>query len=327
MSGPAVLQDINKATGYTPNLGVGGSSNGQVYASTPVPSIPRPAAAPAATADPYAGEIAALNAQTRAIQAQIAAQPKLLSFNYAGTQAQAKSLAQQNVNPIYQQKLNDYLSQARVNEQRQQQDFNTANQLIGENLKNVTDANTLSGQRTTEDVATNLYNSANKEQQFQQDSGTAFDKSRAALAGNVAQSGLTTSGLGAQQQNEAVTNRNTQEGRQVEQFNQYRQAQDLFKGRTLEDLATSTSHAQTSAGEQQTAAKLSLDRYIQDYGADEGHYGTQTQAQVNQNALDREAAVLNAQHQYYSDLLNQYLGSQKGARGQDLALTRSVYGV
>lgn len=275
----------------------------------------------------YSGEIAASNAAIRALQAQLAAQPRILPFDYTASQANARQQASNAVTPIYQKKLNDFLSQARTNEQRQTEDFNTANKQIDEALKNTSEANLLSGVRTSQDVATNVAQSQNQEQQFQHDTGLSFDKARSTLAGGVSAAGLTTSGLGAQQVGEQQTARNTQEARQVEKFNVYRQAQGLFKTRTIEDLTKSNELAGTSATEGHKSAKLSLDRYIQDYGTQEGHLGTQIQGGIDQNALERETAILQSQQKYYGDILNSFLASQKGARGQDLALTRQVYGI
>lgn len=328
---PPVLQTINKATGYTPDLGYKGNTIGSPYNANIYGSGQdsfRVAPAAPATADPYAAEIARLQAENEAINAQFKAAPKLLNFDYSAAQAKARSQAEGSVNPIYLQKLNNFLDQARTNEQRKTEDYNRTNSLYDEVLQKALEASGVSRNRVATDTQSNIDQVNNSAQNYQADTGTAFDRARNTLAGNTYQAGLTGSGLGAQQAAEAVKQRNTQEGRQVQSFDIAKQNQKLFLTRSLEDLATSDEVSKRNNSLSKEANKIDLNRYIQDYGTtDPAHYGTQIQAEINQEAVDRQNAVLDNQKQQYGDIFNQYLSTLGGARGQDIALTKSVYGV
>ena len=275
----------------------------------------------------YSAEIAALQAESSRLNAQLAAQPKLLPFDYAGTQAKARAAAESAVNPLYTKMWNDYLGQAKVQQARQVADTGTANSLLQDNLKNIQDTNAITGARTAQDVQTNTDALNTGQTNYQADTGLNFDRARTALATNIAQGGTTESGLGQQQVAGQQTARNVQEGRQVMNFNDQRTAQQLLKTRTFEDLARSNELATKQTGQNTTANNLNLARYIADYGADEGNYGYNTKQQQQSIEQQRLGAVLTNQGQQYGNLFNQYLGSLQGARGQDLALTRSVYGV
>lgn len=321
---PAIVQQINKATGYTPNLGVGGSSGGQVYQNAvPAQSF---SVAPNPQIQQQQSQYDNNAAYLASLQAQLNQQARILPFDYNATKAKARANAEAGVNPIYAAKLSNFLRDAQTNEARKRADITTSNQLLDEQLKNLQEGNAITGQRTTEDVQNNTNTINNQTDQFQQDSGTAFDQQRQQQAAQIAQSGLTGSGLGSQQQQQATTQRNTAEGRQVQNFNQAKDAQQLLKTRTFEDLARSNTLGAAQTGHGKDTNALDLARYIEDFGAsDPSHYGTQIQANIQQQGVDRQNAVLQAQQQQYSDLFNQFIASQKGARAQDLAATSSAY--
>ncbi len=118
-----------------------------------------PAASPGDSA--AARAIAALQAQLSqgnaalaATRAQIAAMPKLPSFDYAGSYARAGQMAASTVNPVYTDKLNRYLEknaaergQQTTTRTRNKEDIATA---LAQALQDSTDTRT----RTNEDVET-----------------------------------------------------------------------------------------------------------------------------------------------------------------------------
>lgn len=188
------------------------------------------------------GEYSALQKQVSGLINQINSQPQAAIPNFSAINAQARRRAAKAVNPYYQKELQTFLTTQKIKKQRAKQDFKST----------VADLATARA-RTGEDVATNLGEIANTEDVFQTQEGQAFDQARLTLAGDVAEAGLAGSGLGAQQQQQAVQQRNVESVQQQRSFNVQRQAQELFRTRTFEDISR-----------QKTKAKIDVDRYVKD---------------------------------------------------------------
>lgn len=203
-------------------------------------------------------------------------------FNVMANYTQARGAAEKAVNPLYQQKLTDYLKQAEVQKQRKQEDFNRNTTQLDEALATNLEASGIARTRTAEDVQNNLSQLATAEGEFQQDSGTNFDKARLSLLRNVGDAG---GGMDAQAINEQTAQQNTAEGRQVRSFNVQKDAQNLLKTRTFEDLARSDTLATKQTGQQKDLVKIDLDRYLQDMVTNEANTR-------NQLELERLQAVL-----------------------------------
>jgi hypothetical protein len=274
MSGPAVLAQINQATGF-------GSQPSNVSDPYNILSHPAAPSAPAASSGPdYSSLIASLQAQTAALNRQYQAQYTPY-FNTYQNYLNAGNVAQSVVNPLYTQKLNDYLAQEAVNTQRQQTDTGTALAQIQTGLGDTLAASGVQRDRASQDAATNTAQIANTQQNYLQDQGTAFDNARMALLKGQQDTG---SGLSAQATGTAQTAHNTAESRQLQTNADQTTAQGLAKTRTYEDLSTSDAIANRTAGTQTSAANLSLSRYIQDAA-------TQEQAQRNDLESQRLQAV------------------------------------
>lgn len=284
------LDTINKATGFTPFVpsSSGGASGGGGGG-----------AAPTAAAGPdYA-------AQLRQLQQEIAAfqqTPRAANVDYNAISAKARSQAEAAVNPLYTQKLNDFLARQQVEQARKQQDVALSNQQIDEALKNTQEANAVTGERTAADVATNLGQLGNQEQNFQTTEGTNFEGARTALQSGLADSGLTGSGLGAQKENAAITARNQASGQQVQSFNLQKKAQNDLKTRTFEDLARSGAIAEKTAGTGKSQNAIDLNRFIEDQAYNEKATRASLEAQ-------RLSDVIAQQGQYGKIGFQEYLNS------------------
>lgn len=221
--------------------------------------------------------------------------PKL---DIAAVNAQARKAAEGAVNPYYTKVLSEFLSQQAVQKQQQQTAYDTsvknAEDLLQQNLQ----ADELGRQRTTEDTATNQANINQTADQFQTDSGNQFTADRLAKAKEIAQAGLT-GGLGAQQGEALQTTRNTTESRQEEQYQQQRDQQALFKGRTFEDLAKTDELSKTTSEKSKTAAKFSLDSYIQNAAADEQNKRNDLEKSRLQDIASNQAAQAKLAFQRY----------------------------
>ena len=206
--------------------------------------------------------------------------PKL---DFAAINSQARQSAENAVNPYYTKTLNDFLTQQSAQRQQQQTQTETNIKNIGDTLKQTQEDIATSTQRTTEDVAKNQAEVDQTADEFQTDTGSAFDVSRRAEAAAVAKAGLT-GGLGAQQKEASQTSRNTAEKRQTGKFDEAKEKQELFKARTFEDLTKTGTRAVTSAEKSTKQAKFDLDTYIQNQGFQETNKRNETETQ-RQNAI------------------------------------------
>lgn len=266
-------------------------------------------------------DAAAATANYNAIKAQLAVQPRLPIYNTSQAWATAQKQAESHQNPVYQDKLNAYLQKAAVARQQTEAQTATNKQGIQTDLsQNLEDIGT---QRTRvgEDTATNLAD-LNASQAFdQQQGGTQFDRMRSALLGDVANSGLTTSGLGAQQEDNAITDRNATEAEQGRQYTGKKDAANLNLKRTNQDLDVNTTRSQGSAVARTAQEDTNLKNFIDNASLDE-------QSERASNEAERLSAISGDTGNYYktgvADFIQSLIGS--GARAQDIQLAQQVYG-
>lgn len=174
----------------------------------------------------------------------------------------ARARATDAVNPLYTAKLNDFLaSQAALQSQKQAQTA-TSVQNYKDTLDEALKTNEVSGQRTSADTALKIGDINQAADQFQQDSGDQFELARTAQARAQATAGILGSGAGNRQTNTAIISRNTTEGRADDKAQEQKDAAELFKARTFEDLATSNASATKTEGKNEAQANFDLGNYI-----------------------------------------------------------------
>lgn len=245
-----------------------------------------------------------------------AAAPRPVNLDFAGIQARARQQAEGSVNPLYTQKLNDFLANQATQKARADADKATNDKLIQEGLQNLVSQNELTGQRTATDVANNLNALGSQEQFYQQQEGQAFDQARTGLQQGIAQSGLTGSGLGAQREQQAISQRNAQSGQQVQSFNIQKQAQQTLKTRTFQDLAKSTELGTKQAGTQKEQNQLNLNRFIEDQA-------TQLDQERKNQEIQKQADIQAAQGRYAKE---QFVNALQGIGNQGTRLaTQQAY--
>lgn len=261
------------------------------------------------------------NAAYQASQAQLAAQPKLPVFNTTAAYAQAQQQATTLDSSVYQDKLNQYLQQEQhdlgVNATGEQ----NAEADAASTLANQTADNATNRQRTTEDTATKTADTNQSEVNFQQDSGTAYNQARNALLGTVANSGLTTSGIGQGQVASSETARNQSDTEQGQTFDNSRRDIQTAATRTFQDLATSDTRNTSAAATTTARAKQTAQDYIDNYALDE-------QKTRTQNELDMQAQIAQDTNSNYSTAVQNFIQGLvgSGARAQDIQLASQVYG-
>lgn len=257
--------------------------------------------------------VAAYNNILKQIAALSAPKPfTYSSFDTTANSARARKQAEGAVNPLYTQRLNEFLGRQNVLRGRAEADATTNQKNLDEALANTLEANKITQERTGQDVTRNLGGIADTQQAYQEDTGSAFDKSRMALLRGAD----TGSGLGRQEVNDQQAARNTQEGRQVKAFTQAKDEQQLFKTRTFEDLARSGKLATADTGKGKAKNQLDLSRYIQDLAFGEGQYRQEQEGKRLQDILGQQQ---NYEKIGYSKFLNTL-------KGEARANTAQVYG-
>lgn len=202
-------------------------------------------------------------------------------YNNAGSGAAAQ------VNPYYTSQLQKFQNdQAQAKAlQQQQHDLNLQN--LQTQLTNTLQGNETSRGRTSQDVLTNEQQIGQQADYRQQDQGQQFDEARIAQAKQLAQGGLTGSGLGNQQTLGSETSRNVQEQRQGVEDQQKVAGQELTKARTFEDLANSDVLSKQSEGQGEKQQQIDWDKFVQ--GQSEGLRSYTDQAE--QERLSRLSTV------------------------------------
>src|SRR3990167_3060404 len=260
--------------------------------------------------------LAQLMKQLKALQYQSTSTPTPPYFDVGGAFSRAKKTAAGVVNPYYVKKLNDFLAQQKIKQGRAQQDASEQEKDLEEALALAGEEAGIQRGRVGEDVDRNLAQLGEQESLFQEESGTGFERARRALSSDIAQAGLTGSGLGAQQIAEAEKGRRTGEAAQVKSFNIQKEAQKQFKTRTFADLARGETLAGKRAEKGKARVKIALDRYIQDLGVEE----QQTRGALEESRLSR------LQQEQQNQARIAYLKFLSKLKPSKLASAQSAYG-
>lgn len=265
-------------------------------------------------------QIADSNKALEAMRAQLAAQPRLPVYNTANAWASAQSRAENIVNPVYLDKLNQYLEAARLKRTQTEEQSALNKKDINTSLTQSLEDSATARARSSEDAATNLTDINATSGEYQKDSGTQFDRARMALLDAGGEYGA--SGLVRQQETNAMADRRREESAQERQFEGQRKAVETLKTRTFEDLEKSDTRAKGGAEAKIQREDVNLRNFIDNAALEEKDYRTQ-------NELERQSEIAKQTSNQYSvgvrDFINSLIGS--GARSQDIALAQQVYGI
>lgn len=243
---PAAPGTTTIQPGYTvPNTGknytVGGQTFNQFGDPVAAPAVTAPTSVAPAVAPPvYA--------------------PK---FDTVAAAAKARSDAAGAVNPLYNYYINNTLADQAAKQKQAQDQATTDTKNAQDTLQEALDANALTGSRATESTALKESDINKSTDQYQQDSGTQFEAAREAQARAQATAGTLGSGAGNNQTNTAIITRNTTEGRAVDKAQEQKDAAELFKAQTFEDLANSNTLAGKTEGKTVAKTQFDLSNYLQ----------------------------------------------------------------
>lgn len=290
-------------------------------APRPNPPAPQRSAPPASSGmdSGTAAMIAAMNRQTAELRRQIDSMPKLPVYNTADAWARAQSKAASSVNPVYQDKLNNKLAEFQAGIRQKTEETTRGKEALSTKLAQDIEDIAINRQRTGEDVNAKIAESLYQEGRFQDLEGTQFDRENRQARTELAQAGLTQSGLGAQQLEDAELGRNETSADQVRTFKNEQQAQELFKTRTFEDLSKSETRKTQLTDVQKKDLDITLSNYIENTNIAETQYRWQNEA-------ERLDALFGATTNAYNTDIRNFLASLQGkARPQDIALASQVY--
>lgn len=246
--------------------------------------------------------------------------PRLASFDIMSNWRNAQSAAERAQNPLYEKKLNDFLARNAQKKATKNTEFDLTKENINLEKSQAFEDSALSRARTTEDVTGAIDKINQQEGYYQQDEGRSFDTEYRQAAEELATQGAATTGLGKQASSDMVRLRNVTNTRQLDEFKGMREAKNLFKTRTFEDLARADVRADIAATNKTKGAQIDFDSYLEDLAYDEKVFKFENEQQ-------RLEAVLRDTGNYEKAGVESFLASLagKGYNAQEIALARQTY--
>ena len=306
---------------YVGNDGKAGTSNSIVnmYASDAYNQWKSGRTSEAAAKVLAQSQNAAIDRQTQAIYAQIAAQPKLLYRDVNAAWNSAQNKAASSVNPVYQDNLTRKLQQMATARTQQTATINANKSAADTDLTQTQEDIGTQKVRTGQDLSSALDQSRYQEGQWQTQEGRDADMSESAARIGLGDQGQ--AGLGAQNLETQKIVRNEGSAAATKDFTDARASKELIASRTFNDLDTKN----TRAVQFNTTTKQNLDRQLSDFITNQGLEEKEFKAT---NEANRLAALYSATQNVYKTDTASWLASlaKSGARSQDIALTTQVYG-
>lgn len=206
-------------------------------------------------------QLAALDRQIQQlIQAQAPGVAPTLDINAIRSSAQAA--ANNQVNPLYTQQLNEYLQNEAASKAEQEQQNQLSIRNAQEQLSNTLAQNTQAEQYAGQQNAAQQENINAQASNYQLNSGNAQEQKLTALRNSLGSGGLAGSGLGSQQLWMAENQKNVEDAQQQGQFQYNRNVANMATQNTFAELAQSSSFANTQEKSQEAQANFSLNSYL-----------------------------------------------------------------
>lgn len=265
--------------------------------------------------------VSSLSRELASLRNSMPPTPKLANFDVMANWRTAQKAAEKAVNPLYKKKLDQFLSKQKAKKTQKKTEFNLQLGDIETARSNTLEDNTVNRARTSEDVAGAIEDINTKEGQFQTDEGESFDQNYRAAAEQLAASGMAGTGIGGQQTSDAIRLRNVQSQRQLDEFQGNREAKQLFKTRTFEDLARGDVRAENLATSQKKAAQFDLDAYLEDLDHDQKAFRLENEQQRLSAVYDEAGR----RDQLGVEKFLASLAKGGGYSAQDVAYNRQVY--
>ena len=281
--------------------------------------FPKTPASPGAN-DPNNQAVSALQKQVDALLKQLNSQPRNVSYDLAGSWNKAREMATQAVNPIYQQKMTDFVNRQTQELGRKQSDITSGKSALDTALNQLYQDTGVARRRTLEDTNTNI-DDIRATQAFQdRQESLNFDAANRALTEGLGAGNMAESGLGQQQVQEAQQQRREMSNEAVRQMDNKVEAANTLMNRSFEDLDTKETRGAESTTEQKQKLDIDLERFIEDqaYTKDQ---------QTKQWELDKAADIANKSVGTQRQLVDEWIASLagKGYTAQEIANAASIY--
>lgn len=320
-----IASDVGTAYDYlTPGKGSSSLTNWGHAQNAPAPT-PAPnygnGSTPATTGsnapDLSSQYTAAMNA---ALAAKIQPVPRVVSFDAAGAYKSAQVAAQNAVNPVYTQMMNNFLAGQQTALKTQQDTTAQSSAALDTAAANTLADNATSQTRAAEDNTSTVNNLETTQAANDRADGLTFDAANRALNAQLGASGTAESGLGQGTVSDAQIARKAASDTQQLGTQNNVDAANTAMNRTFEDLNTSNTRA-TAAD---TTGKQSLQVNLEDFiNGQQSSLATETATENLQKSTDILTATQNNEQQ----LVNQWLQSLagKGYTAQEIANAAAVY--
>lgn len=285
---------------------------------TTPPNYGKPSPAPTSTPTNTDDYIKELQAALRAAQTPI---PRLADFDIASSWDRARTMAEQAVSPIYQQKMTDYINKEYTkNIERANADAISNKSALDLALERMLQDTQLTRTRTGEDAATATEDINAAQDYAAREGGLGFDAAYRAFNEQLGTTGMAGSGLGAQQTAETQRAYRDMSNEQVRQSENKVEAVSTLMNRTFQDLDIKEERGRTDTASAKTKVDLDLERFIQD---EEDRLDTFRKDQE----LAKQMEIADRSSGLQGQLVDEWIASLrgKGYNPQEVALAASIY--
>ena len=263
-------------------------------------------------------ELAALRSSQN--QVYIPPVPRIARYDSVAGYNKAREMAAQAKNPIYNQKMTDFISRQNELLGRQKTDITNSKGALDQSLARLLEDSGVMRARATEDRDSNVDDAQATRAAEARAEGLDFDAAYRAMTEGLGAANMAESGLGQQQIGDAITARNTMSNEQVRQTENKIEAQNTLLGRTFQDLEVSDTRNTEDTTAKKTQLDLDLERFIDDQAYDSDQF-------KKTNELDRQLAISQATSGYQRQLVDQWVNSLAGAgyTAEEIGIAASIY--
>ena len=268
--------------------------------------------------DALQNELAALRSAQK--QVYIPPVPRIARYDSMAGYNKAREMAAAAKNPIYNQKMTDFINRQNQLLTRQKTDVTNQKGALDQSLARLLEDSGVMRARATEDRDSNVEDIQATRAAEARAEGLDFDAAYRAMTEGLGAANMAESGLGQQQIGDAITARNTMSNEQVRQSENKIEAQSTLLNRTFQDLEISDTRNTEDTTAKKTQLDLDLERFIEDQAYDRDQFKTV-------NELERQAAISQATSGYQRQLVDQWIQSLagQGYTAEEIGIAASIY--
>ena len=246
--------------------------------------------------------------------------PRIARYDSMAGYNKAREMAAAAKNPIYNQKMTDFINRQNQLLTRQKTDVTNQKGALDQSLARLLEDSGVMRARATEDRDSNVEDIQATRAAEARAEGLDFDAAYRAMTEGLGAANMAESGLGQQQIGDAIAARNTMSNEQVRQTENKIDAQNTLLGRTFQDLEVSDPRNTEDTTAKKTQLDLDLERFIDDQAYDRDQF-------KKTNELDRQLAISQATSGYQRQLVDQWINSLAGAgyTAEEIGIAASIY--